>query len=568
MFKELFMNAAILICGLYIGSHLFRQPIMPQSSPWSRMYYGSFLGLVGTALIYFHSDTGALIFDFSVVCVLLASFYGGWISSLTSAVVIGSSMMTLLPSAATGTAEPIALLLTAVCSSLLSRLKIRLFARWMLSVLAAIVLQASALLLRIDQFGNIFPSYLFYCLSLFLAALAADKYIRNDVNRRTLVTENTYLTQHDLLTGLLNFQTFHSGLQVLLAENRRVLFMLIDCDDVKSLNTEQGFHTVDGTLKKVAHLLKVCYPEALLMGRNGSDEFGIVVPYEDGKLEKYLHDLEHQIPKQADIQLSYGYAVYPDDESDRIAFAALVQKRLFESKRKLWLQREAHWLHSERLKAVGELAAGMAHEIRNPLTTVKGFLQISRQNNYNIGSYYDIIMHEIKRMSELTAEFLQFSKPVDHSPKKILLQDCVQAAIQLTESEVTRHGHQLVIAADEEPIHAFLDKDKIIQVMLNVIRNGIEAMEESGTLTITVTKRGEYGLIEVTDTGKGISENHLELLFQPFFSTKTKGTGLGLSICQRIVGEHGGYITVRSKVDVGTSFMIRLPLATGDELIA
>ncbi len=410
------------------------------------------------------------------------------------------------------------------------------------------------------------PETLINAAALFLAVRAADAFFDKERERKALMTEYAYLTQHDLLTGLLNFQAFQARLQPVLAAGSRVCFVLIDCDDVKSLNTEQGFHTVDGTLRNVANLLRTYFPDAILMGRYGSDEFAVVFPMPEDLPARLERTLEKQIQELSDIQLTYGYAVFPDEAKDPNAFISLVQRRMLETKRRLWLQREAHWLHNERLMAVGELAAGMAHEIRNPLTTVKGFLQVSKQNGYNIADYYDIIMHEIKRMSDLTVEFLQFSKPSAHRPALVSIQECVQAAVQLTESEITRSGHQLQLQGEEMPLMALLEKDKIIQVLVNVVRNGIEAMEDKGggTLSIAVYPRGEFGLVDVTDTGGGITDEHLVRLFQPFFSTKSKGTGLGLSISQKLINEHGGYISVRSKVGVGTTFTIRLPLAERD----
>lgn len=396
------------------------------------------------------------------------------------------------------------------------------------------------------------------------AVLLLSEWIqRTERARRALLDEYTYLKQHDMLTGLLNFQTFQDKLQAILREEgHRVCFILIDCDDVKSLNSVQGFQTVDGRLKRVAELLREHFPEANLIGRFGSDEFAVLLPQPVGGETALERILDEQIPKQADIRLSYGWAVYPDEEQDPGAFVSLAQRRMLETKRRLWMEREAHWLHSERLMAVGELAAGMAHEIRNPLTTVKGFLQVSKQNSYNVADYYDIIMHEIKRMSDLTGEFLQFSKPTALSPSLLTLQECVQAAIQLTESEIAKNGHQLHIHAEETPVQAFLEKDKLVQVLVNLIRNGMDAMaERSGALTVSVYSRGEFGFVDVTDTGGGISDDHLVRLFQPFFTTKSKGTGLGLSISQRIINDHGGFISVRSKVGVGSTFTIRLPLA-------
>ncbi|WP_324893513.1 ATP-binding protein [Paenibacillus sp.] len=564
MVRELIVNAALLITGVFVGSYLFQRPLQAGSKRYLHALYGAYYGVVGAVLLAFNGNEDSYRFlCFHVAPIALCALHGS-----SRATVFGAGAALLAGGLlATESYVPYMVETTVVGlgSAWIAKSVRRRAVAWpSLAALAlAGVLAGEAWEAR--GTGVDWGNFALYAAFFLAALLATDWYLQLDRSRKSLLKEYTYLTQHDLLTGLLNFQTFQARLQTLLSEGVRVCFFLVDCDDVKSLNTEQGYHTVDGTLKNVANLLRSYFPEALLIGRYGSDEFAVVIPMPDNPAATLENALDRQIPEVADIRLAYGYALFPDQESDPVAFVALVQKRMLETKRRLWLEREAHWLHNERLTAVGELAAGMAHEIRNPLTTVKGFLQVSKQNGYNVTDYYDIIMHEIKRMSDLTAEFLQFSKPAALRPSWTTVQECVQTAVQLTESEAIQHGHQLRITADEAPISALLEKDKIVQVLINVIRNGIDAMgEPGGTLTIAVYRRGEFGVVDVTDTGVGIPDEHLARLFQPFFSTKAKGTGLGLSISQKIMSDHGGFISVRSKVGSGTTFTIRLPAAERD----
>ena len=560
MVQELVVNASLLLSALYVGTLLFRKPLL-ESSPWhSHAWYGLQFGAAAVFLFAFHgNEEHGRLLCFHLTPIALGALHGTARSTLWAAAIAALYMA----ASGGGLAEAAETLAVAVLSAAAAHwLRRRRAAAWAAVTALSTAAPFATAWLADGGYEAGWGTALLFIGCHIGAMWGADSFLRWDRTRSALMTEYTYLTQHDLLTGLLNFQTFQARLQSLLMEGRRVCFVLIDCDDVKSLNTEQGFHTVDGTLQRVANLLRTFFSDALLLGRFGSDEFAVVIPAPADVAARLVDSLETHIPDLADIRLAYGYAVYPDEEQDPGTFITLVQKRMLEAKRLLWLEREAHWLHNERLSAIGELAAGMAHEIRNPLTTVKGFLQVSKQNGYNVAEYYDIIMHEIKRMSDLTAEFLQFSKPTALKPMKLSIQDCVMAAIQLTESEITKYGHQLYIEAEEQPLYAFVEKDKIVQVLVNLIRNAIDAMaESSGTLSISVYPRGEYGLVDVTDTGIGISDENLVRLFQPFFSTKSKGTGLGLSISQKIINEHGGYISVRSKVGFGTTFTIRMPLS-------
>lgn len=224
-------------------------------------------------------------------------------------------------------------------------------------------------------------------------------------------------------------------------------------------------------------------------------------------------------------------------------------------------------LRAEKLRVVGELAAGMAHEIRNPMTTVKGFLQISKENSYNIEPYYELLMMEVSRVSELTSELLQFSKPHAGDVRVIHLQESIQRAVSLAEAEANYYSHLICYEPESEELYVRMDRDKLVQVLLNLLKNAFDAMPEPGTVTITSSRSDEWCTIEVMDTGTGMSEQELQQIFNPFFTTKETGTGLGLSICHKIMNDHGGSIEVQSREQHGTVFRMTLPLATGAQKV-
>jgi signal transduction histidine kinase len=259
----------------------------------------------------------------------------------------------------------------------------------------------------------------------------------------------------------------------------------------------------------------------------------------------------------------YNLLVIGSDVLTSFLIVLLIQYLIHSDREKTLLienqKREQMNFRNEKLKVVGELAAGMAHEIRNPLTSIKGFLQLSASKDYNIKPWYDLIMYEVTRMSELTGEFLQFSKHQDTSLKSYNLHKCLLNVISLTESEALRLGHQIIYNEYDESIYILIDKDKMIQVIVNLVKNALEAMPESGEVHLRLTKEKNKVSIEVTDSGAGIPKTHLDKIFNPFFTTKASGTGLGLSICQKIIQDHGGTIEVSSTLGKGTSFIVSLP---------
>ncbi|MNY12907.1 Sporulation kinase A [compost metagenome] len=231
-------------------------------------------------------------------------------------------------------------------------------------------------------------------------------------------------------------------------------------------------------------------------------------------------------------------------------------------KRESWLKREEQMQRSEKLRVVGELASGMAHEIRNPLTTVKGFLQLSKASDYNIENWYGLIMDEIDRMSDLTGEFLQFSKPHQTVFQTHSLNECVLKVIALIESEATSSGHEIHFQESTYSVLMLMDQDKMLQLLLNMMKNACEAMESNGSIHIKLSRDQNNATLVIADNGPGIPSDQLEKIFHPFFTTKETGTGLGLSICYKIVQDHHGTLEVESELGIGTRFILNFPLAT------
>ncbi|MED1472139.1 EAL domain-containing protein [Bacillus salipaludis] len=221
--------------------------------------------------------------------------------------------------------------------------------------------------------------------------------------------------------------------------------------------------------------------------------------------------------------------------------------------------------NSEKLSLVGELAAGVAHEIRNPLTSIKGFIQLFQQGPLK-EEYYNVILSEFNRIEDIIKEFLSLAKPQEIQLKQVNISTLLKEVETLLESEAHLKGIQFFIEMEPKLPSIMCDANQIKQVLLNLCKNSIEALDfnRRGIITITVRiENGENLLIQVRDNGVGISEERIKRLGEPFYSNKEKGTGLGLMLCMRIIRQHKGTITFESIENLGTTVNIRVPLSLG-----
>jgi signal transduction histidine kinase len=225
---------------------------------------------------------------------------------------------------------------------------------------------------------------------------------------------------------------------------------------------------------------------------------------------------------------------------------------------------------AERLAAVGEMAARVSHEIRNPLATVGGFARSIAKNPHDAGSVsrkIGIIVDEVARLEELLDDLMDMTHPraLDLQPHS--MNAIIEYALLLAESEISAHATQIEKQFDETLPPILCDRARVLQAILNIIRNGAQAMPKGGVLQLTTRRSPNEKFLQVAvhDSGKGISQNALKHVFDPFFSTKLKGSGLGLAITRRIVQDHGGEIDVDSEPGSGTTFILNWPLQTATD---
>ncbi|MCM3358967.1 ATP-binding protein [Psychrobacillus sp. MER TA 171] len=224
-------------------------------------------------------------------------------------------------------------------------------------------------------------------------------------------------------------------------------------------------------------------------------------------------------------------------------------------------------LQSEKLKVAGEMAAGVAHEIRNPITVISGFMQI--MNGDPTQPYYrytKVIENEIERINYIISEFLVLAKPHAKLPKKYDLTQTLDDLLVLFQPEINLNGIFLTTDIIKGPIHLYGEEGQMKQVLINLVKNAIEAMSDNGKIHISCSiEPQDIILIKIRDNGVGMDKQVVEKIFDPFFSTKINGTGLGMMISEKIIAEHGGTIAIESQKGQGTTVTIQLPYTSNIE---
>jgi two-component system sensor histidine kinase HydH len=220
-------------------------------------------------------------------------------------------------------------------------------------------------------------------------------------------------------------------------------------------------------------------------------------------------------------------------------------------------------LRADRLSSIGEIAAGLAHEIGNPLAGVKGALEIitSRAAEGSPEQEFSALAsREVVRLEGLIQEFLRFARPHEPQRSEVNILDVLDRVVSLIGREAADHG--VSIELERTPVPPIsIDPEQMVQVFLNVALNAVQVSHSGGRVEIAVSSRDGWLTVDVRDEGPGIRPEHLSKIFDPFFSTKKRGTGLGLSISNRIVQAHGGRIEVRQPGD-GTVIRVMVPLET------
>lgn len=237
-------------------------------------------------------------------------------------------------------------------------------------------------------------------------------------------------------------------------------------------------------------------------------------------------------------------------------------------------RREARLRRSESLASMTTMAAGIAHEIKNPLAAMqihlqllhKAFVKKTALTEEDASRYLNVIEEEIERLNRIAVDFLFAVRPMNIDLKLCSVDEILKGLCEFISPEIESHGIKLVWQVEKYLPKLMMDKQHINQALLNIIQNAIHAMDDGGTLTLSVQNDGDFVLFSISDTGCGIKEENLAKIFEPYFTTKATGTGLGLTNVYKIVKEHSGDISVESKVGKGTTFYIRLPVPTSQRV--
>lgn len=230
---------------------------------------------------------------------------------------------------------------------------------------------------------------------------------------------------------------------------------------------------------------------------------------------------------------------------------------------------------SIKLSTIGHMAAGTAHEIRNPLTTVKGLLQLIEAKlekgtlwRNNLQEYTSMMLEEIDKINEIITDFIFLAEPSKPFMKKIDVNDLITSVAGFTRGEALRLDIHVILELSKDLFSVCGDSKQLKQVLLNVFNNAYQAMVSGGSLLIKTYNMPVENMvaIEINDTGQGMPEHVIEKIYDPFFTTKNEGIGLGLAIAKRVLHIHGGNIRVHSQPGLGTCFTILLPALTVAEL--
>lgn len=222
---------------------------------------------------------------------------------------------------------------------------------------------------------------------------------------------------------------------------------------------------------------------------------------------------------------------------------------------------EEHMIYQERLSAIGQLAATIAHEIRNPLTTLKGFWQLFKEHpNHTLQAYSEVINQEIQEMEDIINRFMILSGPIHEQVEEANMMDVLKQSLQLMELESNKYTVTLSYPFRQEDMLISCNINQLIQAFKNIISNALASMPNGGNLTIYVQLRDKSVEIDFEDEGCGIPDDLLSKLGEPFYLTDRQGSGFGLMLVYQIIYKYKGTVLIESKVDHGTKVKIRLPI--------
>lgn len=326
-----------------------------------------------------------------------------------------------------------------------------------------------------------------------------------------------------------------------------------------SLDRNQKIVTFNNSSQSILHK-----PFKEAHGKEAKD----VLPVQFHSLIERISNKEEQIAQEMLTRLANGKEISLDiiiallkDEAGEMTGYLILFKDLTEIK---GLKKEIET--SRRLASIGRLAAGVAHEIRNPLSSIKGFATYFKERYAEVREdkkTAEIMIEEVERLNRVVSQLLEFARPLELRKEDVNIKRLIEHSLKMIEMEVKQRNIELEINSQMDKSEVVMDKDKMEQVLLNLYLNALDSMEEKGgKLSVEVNNESFNGKLRfvVSDNGSGIKEEDTPHLFDPYFTTKQSGTGLGLAIVRKIVEAHGGDIKIESSSEKGTVVTVSIPL--------
>lgn len=297
---------------------------------------------------------------------------------------------------------------------------------------------------------------------------------------------------------------------------------------------------IGGPVLSIPNFLEKEYRESLQTVRDGGTIAGFetVGCRKDGEL----------------VDINVSIAPIRDSTGKVVAVSAIKRDVTDSKKTKEALRR------MEKLRVAGQLAAGIGHELRNPMTAIKGFIQLLHSQIREFDEYFEIVTGELNHMDAILNEFLLLAKPKTKHFHPENIYQVIQETVELMQTHAIMNSQEIAMIFDGELGMIHCDESQIKQVLVNVLKNSIEAMKNTGIIEVRTIRDKRRIAICIRDEGEGIPQEVLNRLGEPFYTTKDKGTGLGLSLCYKIIEDHAGKLTVESQLGVGTIVVISLPL--------
>ncbi len=377
-----------------------------------------------------------------------------------------------------------------------------------------------------------------------------------------------------------------------------LIFLLITCSGIVSLLLAQGYRTARSSLSRIKAFsdslvenmpigLLAADPTGLLiafnqtaeaiLGRKTGDVLGKraeeVLPDGFRKIFGQLTDERRIIEREIDFTGAEGRTILLEaigtalhEEDDTFVGSVILFRDMTEIQR---LKQDL--ARSQRLASLGSLAAGVAHEIRNPLSSIKGFATYFREryrDNPDDRQTAETMISEVDRLNRVITQLLEFARPMTMKRTPTSIQAVIRHALKMVEGQA--RGKGVVIETDLPSAipEILLDADRMSQVLLNLVLNAIAATDGGGRIRVSLARNDDRTIrVVITDTGAGIRQEDLPRVFDPYFTTKPSGTGLGLPIVQKIVEAHGGAIRLESEAGKGTTATLLLPSAIQEERV-